>query len=91
MFVQKYIKESTYTNFVNYPNILPKIYFHFFLAVVKQYAYLCAMEQRIRVTVEATVLDDDTLERIKKDFEGAEEEFNNSGEVKDAKVKFEVL
>lgn len=49
------------------------------------------MEQRIRVTVEATILDDDTLERIKKEFESSEEEFNEPGKVKDAKVKFEVL
>lgn len=49
------------------------------------------MEQRIRVTVEATILDDDTLERIKKDFERSADEFNEPGKVKDAKVTFEVL
>lgn len=91
MFVQKYEKESTYANFVNYPNILQKIYFHFFLAGVKQYVYLCGMERRIRLTVEATVLDDDTLKRIKEELEASEDEFNEPGKVKDAKVTFEVL
>lgn len=49
------------------------------------------MEARIRLTVEVTVLDDDTLKRIKEEFERSSDEFNEPGKVKDAKVKFEVL
>ena len=49
------------------------------------------MEQKVRVTVECTVIDQKALDRMRQDFLKSEDEFNEPGKVKDAKVTFEEL
>lgn len=91
MFAQKYIKEITYTNFVNYPNILQKINFHFFLVWVKQYVYLCGMEQKIRITIEATILDKEVLEHMELVCSQMPKELEESGKVENVTFNLEKL